>query len=312
MAISISKDRLEYLRAEFEKAKAQIDQIDRKYSLDYVEPLMDMPPSLDLEHITFRPYTETELRALADEQVYASYLEAMRRLDAALSSDKIRIEKKLNSIEENARRQQYKLLAVFNAEVAKMRKRLTDNGILFSSVITSQTEKYRKEYDSSLAESNTQADSERAAVSAQLSAVEEKYAVAKQGVEDERQAKAQVAYNKLVQSQLNEQTRIEKYNTQLDEKEKKYLVTRAKALEQARQAEYNRTYAAKKLYQQMGATGYEEAKLWEKYNVFVKHFANFTKRDEALALIQGDSYVRNHLQQYYTTLLDWVDRNVPA
>lgn len=312
MAISISKDRLEYLRAEFEKVKAQIDQIDRKYSLDYNEPLMDMPESLDLERLEFVPKTEQELRALANEQVQASFLEAMRRLDAGLSSDKIRIEQKLHAIEENARKQQYKLLAVFNAEVAKLRKRLTDNGILFSSLITAQTEKYRKEYDSNLAESNTQADSERAAVQSQLDAIEEEYGFALQGVEQEHKAKAQVAYNKLVQSQIDEQTRVNKYNTQLDEKEKKYLVTRAKALEQARQAEYDRSFAAKKLYQQMGATGYEEAKLWEKYNVFVKHFANFTKRDEALALIQGDNYVRSHLQQYYSTLIDWVNRNVPA
>lgn len=310
--MAINSDRLAYLRAEFDKVKAQIDQIDRKYSLDYNEPLMDMPASLDLERLTFTPKSEQQLRMLANEQVYASYLEAMRRLDTGLSSDKIRIEQKLHSIEKNARTQQYKLLTVFNAQVAKMRKRLTDNGILFSTLITTQTEKYRKEYDAGLAESNTQADSERVAVQAQLTSVEEEYAAAKQGVENERNAKAQAVYNKLAQSQADEQERIDKYNTQLDEKEKKYLVTRAKALEQARQAEYNRSFAAKKLYQQMGATGYEETMLWEKYNVFVKHFANFTKREEALVLIQGDSYVRNHLQQYYSTLVDWVNRNVPA
>lgn len=310
--MAISSARLAQLRAEFEPVKKQIDEIDRKYSLEYSEPLMDMPESLDLERLSFVPKTESELRALAEEKVQASYLEKVRRLNEKMSSDEINIERKLQSVEQSARKEQARLLANYNLTVEKLQQRLIDQGMIFSSVLTTCVEKYRKQYDEDVSNSNQTADAEREAVENQLDALRQKYDVSIQAVEQERAARAQAAYGSLLAAQQNEQRQIDKYNTQLDEKEKKYLLTRAKALEQARQAEYNRAYAARKLYQQMGAVGYENAKLWEKYNVLTKHFSNFTKREEALILVQIDNFVRSHLQDYYSTLVDWINRNVPA
>ena len=311
--MAVSADRFRALMAEYEeKVKKPVDLIDRKYSLDYKEPLIDMPLSLNLPKLTFTPKTAAELRDQATEQVMPGYYSALRKLDSALASDRIRIEQKLHTIEENARKAQAKLLYEFNAEVAQLRKKLTDNGILFSSVITKISDDARADYQYKVDESNTQTDSERVAVEQQRQAVEDDYQAAVKSLADESEAKITVVVNSLKAKQQAEQTSVDKYNAQLDEKEAKYQMSRAKAYEQARQAEYNRSYAAKKLYQQMGAVGYEDTMLWEKYNVFVKYFANFTKREEALALIQADSFASGHLKQYYSTLVDWVNRNVPA
>lgn len=308
----VSATRLAQLRAEMEPTKKKIDDIDRKYGLDYYEPLVDMPESLDLERLTFTPKSEEELRAIANQQVQPAYLEQVRRLDASWSADQIRVEQTLRAIEQSALKEQAKLLANYNVSVEKLQQRLKDQGMIFSSLITRCAEKYRKQYDEDVNNSNQNADAEREAAEAKLESLRQKYDESMQGIEQERSVKAQNAYVKLAAAQENEQRRVDKYNTLLDEKEQKYLYTRAKAMEQARQAEYDRAYAARKLYQQMGATGYEEAKIWEKYNVLVNHLSTFTKREEALLLIQSDNYVRSHLQQYYSTLIEWINRNVPV
>lgn len=311
--MAVSADRFRELFAEYiEKVKKPVDLIDRKYSLDYKEPLIDMPESLNLTKRVFTPDTAEQLHSRATEQVMPSYYSALRKLDSALADDRIRIEQKLHAIEENARKAQAKLLYEFNAEVAQLRKKLTDHGILFSSVITKISDDARADYQLKVDESNTQADSERVAVEQQRQAVEEDYQAAVKSLADEFETKITSVVNTLKQRQQAEQASVDKYNTQLDEKEAKYQMARAKAYEQARQAEYDRSFAAKKLYQQMGAVGYEDTMLWEKYNVFVKYFANFTKREEALALIQADSFASGHLKQYYSTLLDWINRNIPA
>lgn len=310
--MAITPSRLQELTAQFAVIKGQVEQIDRKYSLDYKEPLMDMPESLDLPLLEFTPKTEGELRAEAQQQTEAGFLAESRRLDVSYANNLQRINQKILALEENTRVALAKLSANFNEETAKIKRRLTDNGLLFSTVLTKANERLKSEYDNGVAEVNLNAQNQRDAIEIQRESAEVNYANSVAALANERSAKEESAYNKLVKADSNKQLQVQKYNNQLTEKEKKYQLTRAKALENAKQAEYNRAFAARKLYQQMGSVGYEEAMLWEKYNVLVKYFANFNKREEALALIQGDSFCKGHLKQYYSTLIDWVNRNVPA
>lgn len=310
--MSVSASRLEQLRTEFIPVKNQIDKIDRKYSLDYNEPLVDMPESLDLPKLSFTPKTEQELRALADEQTYASYLAELRRLQSSKAANDSRIDKQIANLEERARETVAKLLKTLNEGTEDIKKKMTDYGLMFSTVFSRVQAQMESDYETKVNDANTSADNKRQALEDERQALEAKHEAALTTLQAQHQAQIDAAYTKLLNSQNAEKTRVDKYNTQLDEKEKKYLMARAKALESAKQAEYSRSFAARKLYQQMGAVGYEESMLWEKYNVFVKHFSNFTKREEALTLIQIDAYVQGHLKQYYSTLIDWVNRNVPA
>lgn len=310
--MAISASRLEQLRQEFIPVKNQIDKIDRKYSLDYVEPLLDMPQSLDLPRLTYTPKTEQQLSTLANQNTYASYVSNLNRLANTKASNLRRIDKQLLALEEKNRATLAKLLSEHDRELDNVNNKMINAGLMFSTVIERVKSDIRKDYERKVAQSNASADNDRNALQAEREQIEADYAEALAGAEAQRQAKIQAEYIRLLKAEQAEQTRVAKYNAQLDEKEKKYLMSRAKALESAKQAEYNRAYAAKKLYQQMGAVGYEEAVLWEKYNVFTKHFSSFTKREEALALVQGDAYVQGHLKQYYSTLLDWINRNVPV
>lgn len=310
--MAISAARMEQLRQEFIPVKNKIDQIDRKYSLNFKEPVMEMPESLDLPKLEYVEKSEAELKEEADNKVKASYIAGMRSLENRYATKLANIEKRRQEAAEKARSDQVKYLADFTRETNALRQKLVDNGMLFSSVIDRMTARLRVEYEQNVTESNKTVEQKDLILADERESLDKSYYNEKDQLDKERAAKSVDEYNKLLKSEQNKLISIEKYNAQLDEKEKKYQMARAKALENARQAEYNRSFAAKKLYQQMGATGYEQAKLWEKYNVLTSHFANFTKREEAMTLIEADAYVQTHLQQYYTTLIDWVNRNVPV
>lgn len=310
--MAVSATRLAQLIEEFKPVKGQIEQIDRKYSLDYVDPDLNMPESLDLPRIEFVPKTDEELNDLALEQVRPSYLADIRRAETARANGIAAIDRKRLTLEEKTRQTQAKYLAAFTAETTRVNNKMINNGLLYSSVLTAVKQKAQDDYESNVAESNAQAQAGMAIYDEEQQVVESNFNSAKLSVEQERDARQKAAYNKLKQKDEDERVRIEKYNNQLEEKETKYKFNRARSLELIRQAEYNRAYAARKLYQQMGSVGYEEAMLWEKYNVFLRHFGAFNKREEALTHIQIDNYVRGHLKQNYDMLVDWINRNVPV
>lgn len=310
--MAVSATRLAELRAEFEKVKLKIDDIDRKYSLDYVEPQLNMPESLNLPPLSYEPKTEEQLTALAEEQTLASHLSALARLQSANAADMLRIDRQLSDSDEKTRIKIADLLKKLNDEIEDVQRRITNAGMLFSTVAERIKFKLRRQYEQDVNECNTQADNTRQSLETERTALNDKYNQSVLSLEQQRQARINGLITELTEKERDELEKVQKYNAVLSEKETKYQMSRAKALEAARQAEYDRAYKAKKLYQQMGAAGYEESVLWEKYNVFVAHFANFTKREEALILIQGDNYVQLHLKQYYSTLVEWVNRNVPA
>lgn len=310
--MAISADRLEQLRQEFIPVKNRIDQIDRKYSLDYKEPLMDMPESLDLVKLEYVEKSESELNKEAEYKTKAKFASLYKSLESRRVAKLANNKKQQQEVAEKARCEQEKYLTEFTRETRALRQKLIDHGMLFSSTIDRMTANLQTEYEQKVTSSNKSVEEQTQILLNQSKEIEKQFNAEEYLLDMGYSAQLHDEYNKLVESEKARQTSIIKYNSLLDEKEKKYQMARAKTLENAKQAEYNRSFAAKKLYQQMGATGYEQAMLWEKYNVFVSHFGSFTVREEALALIRADSYVSGHLKQYYNTLIDWVNRNVPA
>lgn len=310
--MAVTGSRLNELRAQFEPTKKKIDEIDRKYSLDYVEPTLDMPESLNLPPFEYEQKSEQELLELANERAYSGYLSAVGRLQSANASNMLRLDKQLLNLEQQTRQRIADLITELNKELSSVNVKITNAGMLFSTTAERYKMKLRHKCEGDIDNLNAQADVKRQNVEAERSELNESYGKALLNADEQRQADVIQAYNNLLKNELAQREKAQKYNNLLSEKETKYQMARAKALENARQAEYERSYKAKKLYQEMGATGYEENMLWEKYNVLTAHFVNFTKREEALALIQYDSYVRGHLKQFYTTFIDWINRNVPA
>lgn len=310
--MAVSAERFRVLCEEFKPVKQRIADIDRKYSLTYVEPDLDIPESLGLPLLEFTPKTEQELLSAATEQTEASHLAALSRLDSGKAAKLASVDRQISDLEEQTRTKLAGMLSSLNKETDAINKRIVNAGMIFSTTAERLKAKLRYDYEKQAEECNQSAANDLQTLTSRREQINSDYDESVASLNSQRQAKLNVAYDKLVKSDRAEQTRVDKYNNAVSEKETKYKLTRARALEAIKQAEYNRSFAAKKLYQQMGATGYEEAMLWEKYNVFIAHFSSFTVREEALVLIQTDSYVRGHLKQYYSTLLEWVNLNIQS
>lgn len=307
--MAISSARMKELIAKYDVIKGKVEDIDRKYSLDYREPLLDMPESLGLTKLQYVPKTEEQLRAAAEERIAASYIAKQGRLNSSYAANLQKLATRYSELDADLRGKLNKLLKDYNETCDKLYVRLVDNGLRFSSILTRANNQARDDYNKAVTEQNAAAQGERSLIDADKQSQDSIYSDACASLEEEKQSKLNETYAKLVQDESKTKQNIDKYNAKLDEKEAKYQASRARAYEYARQAEYDRSFTAAKLYAQLGATGYAEKMQWEKYRVFQQGFVSLLK-EEALALVNMDTFARGHLQDYYTTLIDWINRNL--
>ncbi len=303
---AITQERMLELIAIYDALKVKVEAVDRKYSLDYHEPLIDMPESLNLTKLEFIPKTEQELTELANRQVEATYISKQRQLDTSKNNSMQSINKKYADLAEELRVKSQTLLNNYNAACDKLKIKLINNGLMYSTVNSKANAQARDDYDKSVRELNAQYDVKREQIDDEKKYIETSYNQNCLSLADEQKAAALKVYDSLVESQYKEEQSVDKYNTGLDEKEAKYQAARAKAIEYAWEAEYDRAFNAAKLYQQMGANGFQEMKLTEKLNLCKQAFMPL-KRNEAQTLLTVDSFLKTHLLDYYSAFVDWIN-----
>ena len=303
---NITQERLQELVAIYDALKARIYYVDEKYSLDFVEPKLDMPDSLYLTKLEYTPKSEEELLALAEQQVeayviakqaslYRSYNTKAKSLSAQRTKLKNDTDKKLAALNEEKEK-----------EKESIRRRLVNNGLIFSSFSlnyeTDTENKYKAKSDAILADTSKQLELSRS----QQEQVTQAYQESLASLEQEKQARIRANYQKLQEAEEALARNIEKYNTGLDEKEAKYQASRARAYESARRAAYTRAYNNSKLYMEMGETGYRRMIEREKYALAQDAFYPL-RRDEAKAILSFDAFLMTHLGTYYSAFVDWVN-----
>ena len=303
---SITSERLKELVEIYDKLKVRILRIDEKYSLDYVEPELDMPDSLNLTKLTYTPKTPRELRTLAEDQVAATVISKQATLDKNYNT-KIK-----NFATQVAKLQIWakdKLAVVDNAyskELSDIKNRLINNGLIFSTVKDKYESQAKQDYKEKNKQINADLQNQYDIIQREQSDVEEVYNQSCKDLVKEKEALLNKAYQNLIEQEEALKRSIEKYNTGLDEKEAKYQASRARAYESARRAAYNRAYNNAKLYLQMGETGYRRMIEKEKYAVAQDAFYPL-RRDEAKAILSMDSFLVTHLGTYYSAFVDWVN-----
>lgn len=311
MANTITQERMQELMAIYSALKVKVEAVDRKYSLDYNEPLIDMPESLNLTKLTFVPKTESELTALAAQQVEAAYIAKQRQLDASMNNALNSFDRKYADLQEELRIKTQNLLNEYNLSCDKLKVKLINNGLMYSTVNTRATAAERENYERKVNELNAVIDNKREQIDMEKKGVETVYGENCISLESEKQAALIKAYNKLAEDDRKEKQSVDKYNIGLDEKEAKYQASRAKAIQSAWEAEYDRAFAAAKLYQQMGANGFNDMKAQEKLNLCKQAFMPL-RRHEAQTLLTVDSFLQSHLLNYYSTFVDWISFSLIA
>ena len=166
-----------------------------------------------------------------------------------------------------------------------------NNGLLYSSVNEKSSVKARGDYADKVAETNLRFENEKSAVDAEQTAAQNVYEQSLASIESERQSKLDDVLSDLRENEEKTRLNVEKYNNSLQEKEIKYQASREKALEAAREAEYDRAYKMAKLLAEIGETGIKEKVLLEKYHICQNSFRTL-RRNEAKTLLNVDAFYK--------------------
>ena len=294
----------------YAKLKVRVLKIDEKYSIDYVEPELDMPDSLNLQKLEFTPKTESELYAIAEQTVAATILAKQASIDKSYAAKLNTIASKLAQNSNNATTQLDKLVAQYEENCENIKKKAMSNGLVFSTVtdkyLSLELQSHSKRVLSKTEEFNRKSEE----IVQQQADAETAYNQSCAALEEEKKARIEAAYQKLVDAQEKERISIEKYNNSLEEKEQKYQAARAKAYESARNAAHARAYNNSKLYAELGETGYRQLIMREKYAVCQDAFYPL-RREEAQSILTFDSFLRSHLGIYYDSFVTWINTTLP-
>ena len=303
---TITNERLQELIQIYDGLKARIMLVDEKYSLEFVEPRLDMPDSLNLIKLTYTPKTEEELTELATQQVAATIISKQATLDKNYNTKLKSLALKIQSTQQSTNKKLVSAQDALDIELKNIHNRLVNNGLIFSTIKEKYENQAQQDFKAKSSQINTDSNNELALINKQMSDAETLYKQNRNSLEQEKAARITQIYQKLLEEEEKLARSIEKYNTGLEEKEQKYQASRARAYESARRAAYTRAYNNSKLFLQMGETGYRRTVEKEKYAVSQDVFFPL-HRNEAQAILSMDSFLVAHLGTYYDAFVDWVN-----
>ena len=304
--MALTTERVKELVVIYDELKKRIMLIDQKYSLDFVEPELDMPDSLGLEKLKYTPKTEEELMALAEQQVAATIISKQATLDKNYNTKLNSLANEITKAQQSLSQKTAALDEALEKELNDIHNRLVNNGLVFSTVYKKYEKQAQQNYKTKSKKLSADTDNEINLIVKQQNDATALYNESCQNLEKEKAARISASYQKLLEQEEALKRSIEKYNTGLDEKEAKYQASRAKAYENARRAAYARAYNNSKLYMEMGETGYRRMIEREKYALAQDAFYPL-RRDEANAILSMDSFLIAHLGVYYDAFEDWVN-----
>lgn len=303
---SITQERLRELLEIYAKMKVDIIQIDEKYRLTYKEPEIDIPDSLNLEKMTYTPKSEEELRDLAEQYCAPTILSKQRSLDSSYATKLKSLTRKRSDVMRELTDELKKADEDYAVALEKLRVKLTNNGLLFSTTASGCREAALADYTNQKAECNKNYSQDISAIVDEENDLEAVYNESSSQLEQEKQALIEKRYQALLEAEQKSKVNVDKYNNGIEEKEQRFQMTRAKFIESMRRAERDRVLTMTKLYLQLGEISYRDRMLREKYAKAQDYFWPL-RRNEAQALLGYDSFLSVHLESYYSTFVDWVN-----
>lgn len=304
--MAITNERLAELVRLYDRLKVRCAEVDEKYSLTTVEPKLDLPESLDLQKLQFVPKTDEELTELANEQVAPYVLSKQRTLEQNYNSKLQSYTLELSNYAYETSVKMKKLVSQFEEEKAEIKRKVINHGLVFSNVMAKYTDIATEKHNADMRAVSSELSQKQSLVDGKRANAQEEYDRATELLEQERAARFDVAYEKLLQQQEKERVSVEKYNNSIQEKEQKYQATRARLYQSAMRAATERALDNAKMYAELGEVGYRDLISREKFIITKEAFAPL-KREEAKAILSIDSFLYNNLGTYYSSLTDWIN-----
>lgn len=308
--MAISQQHAQELADYYEQElKPRVRAVNDKYSLTEHEVNLNFPESLGLEKLSFTPRTEEEIAAQSEAAAQEKCATRQASIEKALSSALANLAQQQISADESHRQKVGQLAADYAKNCKDFRHRAVNVNLLYSTIyenvmrdfldshnaaLTEQTARYQAQND---AFAKKEEDS-RTIYEQQLALLQQQREVIRQNIaetlrqKDEKQALA-----------------VQKYNNEVDEKENKYKYNCERATDAARRAESSRALAAARIYAQIGETAMEQRKKTEKLYAAMNALGRFS-REEGLFILDLDAFLITELQEYYSTLEDFVNNHL--
>ena len=156
--MSVTPERAQELLELYQQLKNTILDIDQKYSLNYHEPELELPPTLGLQPLEYVPKTEQELRALAAADVSPNHTTKVRTFEQSYLRQKQALEGKRFRLSESSRKKLAELLEKYTQGIKQLRRRMINNGLIFSSVVNQANDDELANYNLQVSQTITHFD----------------------------------------------------------------------------------------------------------------------------------------------------------
>lgn len=309
--MSMTDQRKTELVSLYDELKQDVLDIEQKYSLTFHKIDLKFPDSLGLPKMQYVAPDDEAIVSLAEQEVAPKYLEKQRNAEKSFESKKATAEKQLAQLAESNRQKLAALASQYAQTLKELFHKLTDNGLFVSSVRIDAEREAELDYQRDVQEQTLSYDAEKTAFDEQNEAVQKAHESNLAALENQRMAEIAVAVQDLKQKEANKKKEVEKYNASVDEKETKYVASCKRYAEYAQQAENERALAAARLYAELGESGVELQKKSEMLNRCKTVMWSLTK-EEGQFVLSLDSFLMSHLGDYYSSLQDWVNTQLPS
>lgn len=308
---TLTDQRKQELLDDYAALKTKLSKIDNKYSLSYIEVELDFPPTLGLEHLTYTAKTSAEISREAEQKIAERYAEKRRAVDKNYQTALANVNCQIENLTADKAKKLAETESDYQNVLSALLSKLTNAGLLYSSVKTDSQARELADYNQKVSEQNSYYSAKLTALSQKSSSITSAYLKNVSDLEAQKTSAKNQAVKELTQKEEEKRLSVEKYNKSLTEKETKYQASCKRMLQYAIQAEYERGLQAARLYAELGESGVTQQVKAEKLICCKTNFRLYTK-SEAQYVLSIDSVLQSHLEDGYSAFVEWINATLSA
>ncbi len=304
--MAISQQRAQELVAYYQEIKECILEVDHKYSLTEYEVDLGFPETLGLQKISFVPRTEEQIAAQANAEAQERCSAKQASIEKTFANTRASIAQQQFAADESHRQKVAQIASDYAKNCKDYRHKAVNVNLLYSTIFEKAMADFLESHNVALDEQTTRYEAQNAAFAQKEEDARQTYEQQLALLAEQREVISQNVAERLREKDESQAIAVQKYNNNVDEKEQKYQYSCKRATEYAIQAERDRALAAARLYAQLGETGLSQRKKLDKLQV-AKRMLVKLYQEEAQFIMSLDGFLRSELQEYYSTLEDYIN-----
>ncbi|MDD3831561.1 MAG: hypothetical protein PHW00_02765 [Clostridia bacterium] len=283
----------------------KLDNVEHKYSTDYIEPEIEYDQTLGLEKIEYEMPTREEAHIRAEQILEPNYNKDKAKVESNLNKAQVQADTRISQIRQETQQKIDTLNDNFKNQLEDIKRNAIDRGVARSSIINSERDNAHQEVESVADTLHSQAEGEIVQLE---KGIQEARQQAQQALDTLKQSYDSEVVNQIteiLQQAIKDKVNAIKYNNTVNERETKYQISRQNAISKANADELDRQNTIYDLISQYGVDTVNRRKYEEKYQI-VKQYLDTLSKYDALKLCQSTSAIKQHLGPSYNALIEYL------